>query len=125
MFVRSVVALVAFLTASCSSTEEYCCGYSVEHQGGSKVSLLRAGMVLESYTVTGAASAKATTVFEIRPYGAAECQYRAITASDRLSRALPLNRLDEVGVGLAASVQGKEFQPFSSRSCQSKRSSGS
>jgi hypothetical protein len=125
MLGRTVVALVALLAASCSDTETYCCGYSVEYQGGSKVSLIHSGLVLESYTVTGAARTPTATVFEVRPYGASECQYRVATAPDRLSPALPLNRIDEAGPGLAASVQSEAFQPFSSRSCQPKGSSAS
>lgn len=105
------------LVSACSNTEEFCCGYSVLDQGGSKRSLMRSGLVVESYIVTGVFTAQNVTVFELRPYGADECRYRVATPPEKLSPAMPLSRLDDHRFGLASAVKGGSFIPQSSRSC--------
>lgn len=119
------LAAVAVFVNSCSDTQEFCCGYSVKDQGGSKHSLMRSGLVVESYIVTGVLPASNLTVFELRPYGAENCRYRIAAPPRQLSSAMPLTRLDEVRAGLSDAVQSDAFQPLSSRSCASEPSGSS
>lgn len=104
-FFRSLSLALLALT-SCAQTDAFCCGYSLDYQGGSKVSLIQAGLVVESYTVTGVLDEAHLTVFEVRPYAAAECRYRLATPSDRLSRPLTINELNEAHPELATAVIG-------------------
>lgn len=114
-----LTALVFLLTSSCSEREAFCCGYSVEYQGGSKISLLHSGLVVESYIVTGVVEQPSLTVFELHPYDTSECRYRVATLPDRLSPPLLLVQLDQVRPGLTAAVSGNRSAPLNSRSCLS------
>jgi hypothetical protein len=122
---RLLAVLVLLLTGSCSDREAFCCGYSIEHQGGSKVSLLHDGLVVESYIVTGVFEDASLTVFELRPYNARECSYRVATPPDRLSPPMLLGQLDRVRPGLTAAIRGDSSGPLNSRSCLAKRSTAS
>jgi hypothetical protein len=119
---RFLVILMLALSSSCSSEETFCCGYSVQDQGGSKHSLMRSGLVVESYIVTGVLNAPNLTVFELHPYDANECSYRVATPPDRLSQAMKLGELDKVRSGLIAAVKGHDFEPINSHSCMSPQS---
>ena len=114
-FRSSALALLA-LTA-CAEDDAFCCGYSLDYQGGSKVSLIQEGLVVESYTVTGVLDQVHLTVFEVRPYGAVECRYRVATPPDRLSRPLTINELNETHPELATPIRGSSFRALSSSSC--------
>ena len=109
--------LVLLALTSCAQSDAFCCGYSLDYQGGSKVSLIHAGLVVESYTVTGVLHQGHLTAFEVRPYGAVECRYRVATLPDRLSRPLTINELNETHSGLATSIRGRSFRALSSLSC--------
>lgn len=117
MCLRPLLPLLSMLSLSCSDAAAFCCGYSIEYQGGSKVSLLHSGEVIESYIVTGVHAERSLTVFELRAYGARDCRYRVASAPDRLSPALPLNQLDRLHPGLSAAVHNDREVPLNARSC--------